>query len=79
MTGQRFVIELEGEPAGIVVGERAGFRFYAVQTHYASLEGRLFRSPGQAEHACRDLADREDSFPFAEAEWIVAPARTARL
>ena len=57
MTGQRYVIELQGEPAGIVVGERAGFRFYAVQSHFSSLENCLFRSPGQAEHACRELAE----------------------
>jgi hypothetical protein len=78
MTGQRYVIELEGEPAGIVVGERAGYRFYAVQSHYASLEARLFRSPGQAEHACRALADDDDAFPFAEAERIAASLRGAR-
>jgi hypothetical protein len=66
MTGQRYVIELEGEPAGIVVGERAGFRFYAVQSHFACLEQRVFRSPGQAEHACRELAeDDEPQFPAA--------------
>ncbi len=78
MTGQRYVIELEGEPAGIVVGERTGFRFYAVQSHFSSLEQRLFRSPGQAEHACRELTEEEDAFPYAEAQRIAASLRGAR-
>ena len=78
MTGQRYVIELEGEPAGIVVGERTGFRFYAVQSHFACLEQRVFRSPGQAEHACRELTEDEGAFPFAEAQRIAASIRGLR-
>ena len=78
MTGQRYVIELEGEAAGIVVGERAGYRFYAVQSHYASLEAQMFRSPGQAENACRELVEEDCAFPFAEAERMAAALRGTR-
>jgi hypothetical protein len=58
MTGHRYVIELKGESAGLVVGERQGFRFYAAASHFAELEQRLVRSPGQAEDACRLLIAR---------------------
>jgi hypothetical protein len=51
---QRFVIELDHEPAGIVVAERAGYRFYAASSTFVGLNQRLFRSPGHAEQACRD-------------------------
>ena len=53
MTDQRFVIELRGEPAGLVVGERSGFRFYASASTFTDLERKIFRSPGHAEDACR--------------------------
>jgi hypothetical protein len=35
--------------AGIVVQERSGFRFFAADTAFASLDGCLFRSPSEAE------------------------------
>jgi hypothetical protein len=53
MTDQRFVIELRGEPAGLVVGERRGFRFYAAASTFTDLEQKVFRSPGHAEDASR--------------------------
>lgn len=54
--GAGYVIELAGEPAGLVVREGNRFRFYASSKNYAALERRLYRTPGEAEHACRRMA-----------------------
>ncbi len=59
MTATRYVIEVRGEPAGLVVAERIGFRFYASASTFADLEQRIFRSPGQAEDACRKLVSHQ--------------------
>ncbi len=52
---QRYVIELGGTAAGLVVEENKRFRFYASDRAFAPLERRLFRSPDHAEHVCRRL------------------------
>ncbi len=63
MTDQRYVIELGGEPAGLVVAERSGFRFYAAASTFVDFDMRVFRSPGHAETACRDLIARQSLAP----------------
>lgn len=52
---QRFVIETGGRVVGLVVEEKAGFRFYAAKRRYAGFEGMLYRSAAHAEDACRKL------------------------
>ncbi len=52
---QRYVIELGGAAAGLVVEENKRFRFYASDRVFAPLERRLFRSPDHAEQVCRTL------------------------
>jgi hypothetical protein len=51
-----YVIELGGEAAGLVVKDGKGFRFYASCKTFASLERTLYRSPAEAEEACRRIA-----------------------
>jgi hypothetical protein len=42
--------------AGLVVQERGGFRFFAADPAFASLEGCLFRSPSEAEKVATRIA-----------------------
>lgn len=56
-----FVIEIDGNAAGLAFAERSGFRFYASERSYWELEGRWFRSLGQAERAATALRRRRDA------------------
>jgi hypothetical protein len=60
MTLQRYLIELHGEAAGLVVRDSQGYRFYAAASTFADLESRIFRSPAQAEAACRHMIRRQE-------------------
>jgi hypothetical protein len=51
-----FVIEVSRFTAGIVAGQRKGFRFYASHPAMAPLEGRVFGSPLAAQKAAEKLA-----------------------
>jgi hypothetical protein len=51
----RYVIELGGDAAGLVVKEKSRFRFFAAEKRFASLDRRLYHSPAEAENACRSL------------------------
>ncbi len=46
-----YVIEVSSETAGIVVRDKSGFRFFAANHDFYSLEGRYFRSAREAERA----------------------------
>ena len=48
------VIEVDDRTAGIVVREHGGFRFFASERAFSSLEGALFRSADQAARAVRE-------------------------
>jgi len=50
-----YIIEVSSEPAGIVVRDKAGFRFFASDNRFNPLEGRLFRSAREAERVAREL------------------------
>jgi len=50
-----YVIEIHDRAAGIVTGDRRGFRFFSSERAFDSLEGREFRSPHHAERAARAL------------------------
>ena len=51
----RYVIELGGSAAGVVVQDNQNFRFFASDRRYGALERRLFRSPRHAEESCKRL------------------------
>ncbi len=55
MESQRYVIEIDGMSAGLVIAGKNGYRFHAASAAFASLERRTFRSPGHAEDVCRSL------------------------
>jgi hypothetical protein len=50
-----FVIEIDGNAAGLAFAERSGFRFYASERSYWELEGRWFRNLGQAQRAAEAI------------------------
>jgi hypothetical protein len=46
-----YIIEVSSKAAGIVVRDRVGYRFFAANHDFNSLEGRYFRSAREAERA----------------------------
>jgi hypothetical protein len=58
-----YIIEVSSEPAGIVVRDKAGFRFFAATQRFNPLEGRLFRSAREAERVARQLLAGKSAAP----------------
>jgi hypothetical protein len=52
-----YIIEVSSNPAGIIVREVRGYRFFAANDRFSRLEGQLFRNAGEAERAARRLAE----------------------
>jgi hypothetical protein len=50
---EAFTIEVAGEAVGIVVAQQRGFRFYASDSRFQSLDGQTFRTVAEAERAAR--------------------------
>jgi len=44
-----YIIEVRSEPAGIIVRDRGGFRFFAASEEFQCMEGQYFRSAREAE------------------------------
>jgi hypothetical protein len=59
------IIEVEGEAAGIVVGDNRGFQFFAASSAFYALEGVRFHTPNEAQKAITRLAlaRRSDKLP----------------
>jgi hypothetical protein len=55
-----FVIEIDGDAAGLALAERTGFRFYASARSYWELEGQWFPNLGQAERAAAAVRRRRE-------------------
>ena len=51
-----YIIEVFSQPAGIVVRDPGGFRFFAASQRFSRLEGQVFRNAREAERAARRLA-----------------------
>lgn len=57
-----YMIEVNSEPAGIVVRSSQGFQFFAASHAFNALEGQLFKNARDAERAAyRALHDRASS------------------
>jgi hypothetical protein len=52
------IIEVEGEDAGIVVGDGHGFQFFAATRSYYALEGARFGSSSDAQKAISRFASQ---------------------
>jgi hypothetical protein len=46
-----YIIEVRSEPAGLVVRDGSRFTFFAANSAFANLDGRVFRNPREAEQA----------------------------
>jgi hypothetical protein len=55
-----FVVEVWGEPAGIVLKEGNAFRFHAVARPFFELDGVQFTTPGHARLAAARLQSSGD-------------------
>ena len=53
-----YIIEVSSQPAGIVVRNPRGFRFFAASQRFHRMEGQLFRSAREAERAVVLLEQR---------------------
>jgi hypothetical protein len=56
-----YIIEVGSESAGIVVRDRAGFRFFSASRQFNPLDGKLFRSARDAERAAVKYARQQDT------------------
>lgn len=52
---QAYAIEVQGTAAGIVVAQPRGFQFFAADSRFHALDGRIFRRVDEAERAARAL------------------------
>ena len=52
-----YIIEVYSQPAGIVVRDSGGYRFFAASHKFNRLEGQLFRNAREAERAARRLIE----------------------
>ena len=50
-----YIIEIGSGPAGIVVRNPEGFRFFAASHRFNRLEGQVFRNAREAERAAKRL------------------------
>jgi len=55
-----YIIEVSSRAAGIVVRDRAGFRFFAAAPQFDRLEGQVFRSARDAERAAAQFVERSE-------------------
>jgi hypothetical protein len=51
-----YIIEVNGQTAGIVARDGRGFRFHASSNRFNALEGRTFSTPREAEKAAIALS-----------------------
>ena len=54
-TAAAFIIETTESAVGVVVLQDDGYRFFASSPRVQSLDGRIFKSPAQAEREARRL------------------------
>ena len=54
-----YIIEVNSKPAGVVVRNAGGFRFFAASQRFGRMEGKLFRNASEAERAAVRLANRD--------------------
>jgi hypothetical protein len=52
-----YIIEVGSQPAGIIVRNPEGYRFFAASHRFNRLEGQLFRNAREAERAAIRLAN----------------------
>ncbi len=63
-----YIIEISDMAVGIVIGERAGYRFFASSQAFHSIDGRLYPTPRAAEKAARALSEQLRKAPMPRAD-----------
>jgi hypothetical protein len=63
-----FIVEIWGEPAGVVLPDGNAFRFHATARRFFALDGAQFTTPGHARLAAAALQRSRDSAP-SDARW----------
>jgi len=58
-----YIIEVSSRAAGIVVRDKAGFRFFAAAPQFFRLEGQIFRNARDAERAAAQFARGREPKP----------------
>ncbi len=53
-----YFIEVADEPAGVVVRQGRGYKFFATTRRFHALDGQIFGTPSRAELAARRVAER---------------------
>src|SRR3546814_16497428 len=61
-----FLIEVYDRSAGIVIAERGGYRFFAADQDWSSLDGQRFTTVPRAEQAARRLHRTRRARPAGE-------------
>ena len=56
---ESYIIEVSSQPAGIVVRNSKGFRFFAASQRFHRMEGQLFRNAREAERAAVQIEERQ--------------------
>lgn len=51
-----YIVEIWGEPAGILLKEAGAYRFHAVATAFFELEGTEYDTPGKARLAAAKIS-----------------------
>jgi hypothetical protein len=54
-----YIIEVNSKPAGVVVRNEQGFRFFAASQRFGRMEGKLFRNASEADRAAVRLANED--------------------
>jgi hypothetical protein len=54
-----YIIEVGSKPAGIVVREACGYRFFAASKPFYPMDGQVFRNAREAECAAMRIANGE--------------------
>ena len=62
---ESYVIEVDDLSAGIVVRERAGYRFFAAAFQFFRLDGQIFATVPHAERAAEELLRSKRARPLA--------------
>jgi hypothetical protein len=59
------VLEIESTTAGILVRQRRGVTFYASESRFFALDGKMYRSINDARIAVTDLLRAQKAVPLA--------------
>ena len=67
-----YIIEVSSRPAGIVVRDDTGYRFFAAAPDFTPMEGRYFRSARDAERAAIQFDHDRRTAPSASKRGVAA-------